>query len=396
MKKLLQINVTANWGSTGKIAEDIGNLAIEAKYESWIAYGRGKPISTSNLIRIGNDWDMKWHGIQSRLFDNHGLASKKATQRFIEQIKLLQPDIIHLHNIHGYYINYQLLFKYLKNWGGPVIWTLHDCWPFTGHCAYYDYSNCNRWQTQCHNCPQSRAYPATIGLDRSSKNFKDKKNAFQNYQNITFVTVSNWLKNELKKSFLSHYPVVTIHNGVDLEIFHPIERKIVEFDKKIILGVASVWDKRKGLDEFVKLRKLLPENYLIILVGLSQDQIATLPNGITGIRRTENVGQLVGLYSMSDVFVNPTLEDNFPTTNLEALACGTPVITYNTGGSPEAIDKFTGIVVEYMNVNQLAEQIQYICKYSPFTSQSCRKRAESLYDKKKTFKKYITLYNKLL
>lgn len=396
MSKLLQINVTANWGSTGKIAEDIGRLAIDDGWESWIAFGRGTPKSSSNLIRIGNNFDMRIHALQSRLFDNHGLTSRGVTRRFISQIEKINPDVIHLHNIHGYYINYPLLFDFLKEWGGPVVWTLHDCWPFTGHCAYYDYANCSKWQTHCRECQQLRSYPASIFRDRSAKNFDDKKEAFLSCQNLTFVPVSDWLHGELKKSFLSEYPAITIHNGIDLTTFHPLTIKDRDENAKVILGVASVWDKRKGLDEFVKLRQLLPENYNIILVGLSQEQISTLPNGITGIRRTENVEQLVGLYSMADVFVNPTLEDNFPTTNLEAIACGTPVITYRTGGSTEAIDERTGIVVDYQNVESLAKNVMSVCETKPFSVEVCRLRAEKLYDKTIVFKKYINLYNSLI
>lgn len=396
MPTLLQINVTANWGSTGKIAEDIGKLAIDAGWDSWIAYGRGNPTSQSNLIRIGNDWDMRIHGLQSRLFDNHGLASKKVTEDFIHRIKEIKPDVIHLHNIHGYYLNYQILFRYLKEYDVPIIWTLHDCWPFTGHCAYYDFAKCSRWQTECHDCPQLKSYPASVWRDRSSKNFLTKKDSFLGCRNLTFVPVSDWLNRELKKSFLSDYPAVTIHNGIDLSVFTPSETTIKDSTQKVVLGVASVWDKRKGLEEFVRLRKLLPENYHITLVGLSNDQISTLPDGITGIRRTENVRQLADLYSMADVFVNPTLEDNFPTTNLEALACGTPVITYRTGGSPEAIDDATGFIVDYQDVETLARQIVTVCETNAISANVCRKRAENFYNKKIVFQQYITLYNNCL
>ncbi len=397
MSKLLQINVTANWGSTGRIAEDIGKLVIRAGWESWIAYGRGNSQSASNLIRIGNDWDMRLHGIRSRLFDDHGLASARVTRKFIEQVSALKPDLIHLHNIHGYYLNYPLLFDFLKAWGGPVVWTLHDCWPFTGHCAYYDYSRCDRWKKECHDCPQLKAYPASVWKDRSMKNFRDKRRAFLELPNLTFVPVSNWLRHELAKSFLKAYPAVTIHNGIDTDLFHPVVKKNVEeTDKKVVLGVASVWDRRKGLEEFVRLRERLSDDYVIILVGLSQDQISTLPNGITGIRRTESVAQLVALYNMADVFVNPTLEDNFPTTNLEALACGTPVITYRTGGSPEAIDDATGFVVAYQDIDALSAKVIETCEKSPFKVSDCRARALLHYDKNKVFAKYIQLYDSLI
>lgn len=392
-KRVLQINVTANWGSTGKIAEDIGRLAIAYGWESWIAYGRGNPTSQSKLIRIGDDWDMRWHGIQSRFFDNHGLASKKATKDFIKKIIEISPDLIHLHNIHGYYLNYPLLFDFLKDWGGPVVWTLHDCWAFTGHCAYYDYAKCNRWQTGCHDCPQVRSYPTSLCFDRCSQNYIDKQKAFLNCPNLTLIPVSNWLKEELSKSFLKSYRAITIHNGIDINIFRPLNQKEIT-NKKVVLGVASVWDKRKGLDEFIKLRKILPKEYIIILVGLSKEQISSLPEGITGIRRTENVEQLVGLYNSADVFVNPTLEDNFPTTNLEALACGTPVITYDTGGSPESIDDKTGFVVAKGDINGLYNAITNIMGHKDYI-EPCRDKAINYFNNNKCFAKYIALYNTL-
>lgn len=396
MPKLIQINVTANWGSTGRIAEDIGKLAIADGWESWIAYGRGNPQSQSKLIRIGNDWDMRLHGLQTRLFDIHGLASKQATKQFVKHIKSINPDIIHLHNIHGYYLNYPILFDYLKDWGGPVVWTLHDCWPFTGHCAYYDYVQCSRWQSRCHDCPQLKSYPISLWRDHSKQNHELKKSVFTQVDNIFFIPVSDWLKKELGKSFFCKYPSKTIHNGIDIDTFSAAKLTVHDKSDKVILGVASVWDKRKGLDEFVKLREKLPDSYLIILVGLSNSQIATLPDGITGIRRTENVGQLAELYSMADVFVNPTLEDNFPTTNLEALACGTPVITYDTGGSPEAIDHKTGCVVHYRDVNALAYTVINVCENHTFSSTDCRNRAVTLYDRKKVFAEYIRIYNSLI
>ena len=395
MDCIIQINVTANWGSTGKIAEDIGKLAMQNGFESWIAYGRGKPKSQSNLIRIGNDYDMKIHGLKTRLFDNHGLVSKNVTKEFIEKIKEIKPDIIHLHNIHGYFLNYPVLFDYLKEWGGPVVWTLHDCWPFTGHCSHYTYNQCYKWQSQCSNCPQLKSYPASFFLDRSSKNFQDKKEAFLGLSNLTIIPVSDWLAKEVKKSFLKDYPVQVIHNGVNLNVFKPIG-DLKNHNEKMILGVASVWNDRKGLEEFFKLRELLPEDYKITLVGLTPKQIKSLPNGIVGITRTENVDQLVELYNKASVFVNPTLEDTFPTTNLEALACGTPVITYNTGGSPETVDDKTGLVVDYRDVNQLSEKVKLAVENKSFSSKDCRKRADNFFDKNKAYCSYINLYNSFL
>lgn len=395
MKKLLQINTTANWGSTGKIAEDIGKIAIDEGWLSWIAYGRGNPNSKSQLIRIGDNKDILFHGLQTRLLDNHGLASKSATCNFIKTIDDIQPDIIHLHNVHGYYINYKILFDYLRIWGGPVVWTLHDCWSFTGHCSHYSFLSCNRWKRECHHCPQINRYPRSFICDRSAANFKDKLEAFTSLKNLTLVPVSNWLRWQLTESFLRNIPTLTIHNGIDITTFHPIQFS-KKSNTKIILGVASVWDDRKGLYEFYKLRELLPIDYRIILVGLTEKQISELPNGIEGITRTDSIEQLVGLYNCAEVFVNPTFEDTFPTTNLESLACGTPVITYNTGGAPETVDAKSGFVVDYGDINMLAKKIQVTCTITPFSSEYCRNRAVEFFDKTKNFQCYLSLYNSLL
>lgn len=396
MPTLVQINVTANWGSTGKIAEDIGNLAIAQGWQSYIGYSRGSTSSMSQLIHIGSKADMYLHSLQCRLFDNHGLCSKKATAIFIKTLEQLAPDLIHLHNIHGYYLNYPILFDWLKSWGGPVVWTLHDCWPFTGHCAHYDFIKCDKWRFQCENCEQLRSYPTSYFGDRSRKNYIAKKNAFIGLKNVTIVPVSNWLKNELSNSFLSEYPFCTIHNGIDTQIFHPMQTNKYNISPKKILGVASVWTERKGLNEFVKLRAMLPiDEYQIVLVGLTPKQIASLPNGINGIQRTANINQLVELYSSADVFVNPTLEDTFPTTNLESLACGTPVITYRTGGSPEAIDDNTGVVVDVQDIEALSDAIKNICSQQTISSAACRMRAINEFDKNTSFRKYIELYNSM-
>lgn len=393
--KLLQINVTANSGSTGKIAEAIGRLAINRGWESWIAYGRGTPQSESRLIRIGNDWDMRWHGVETRLLDNHGLASRRTTRKFISQIKEIKPDIIHLHNIHGYFINYPLLFRFLQEWGGPVVWTLHDCWSFTGHCAYFDMVNCNKWQNKCMNCPQRDSYPKSY-IDQSLRNYITKKFSFNTIlSQLTLVPVSKWLSDLLTKSYLRNSRIRKIHNGIDLKLFKPLS----DFSKEkfVILGVANVWDQRKGLADYIKLSDLLSNRYKIILIGLSEKQIKSLPINIQGIRRTENINQLIELYSMADVFINPTWEDNFPTTNIEALACGTPVITYRTGGSPEAIDSNTGIVVEQGDVQGLKKAIETIQTSSDrFTPVLCRARAEKYFNQDDRFEEYFELYEKII
>lgn len=397
--KVFQINTTLNWGSTGRIAEEIGGLLISQGNDSYIAYGRYNNPSKSKDICIGAKWDFYFHALQTRLFDNHGLNSTYATKKLLKQIETIKPDIIHLHNIHGYYLNYQLLFDYLSKVNTPVIWTLHDCWSFTGHCSYYFFINCVKWKTGCYHCPQKNSYPASMLLDRSRNNYRDKKNAFTSVKNMTIIPVSNWLANEVKQSFLSKYPIKVIHNGIDLEVFKPLltNKKLGIKGQYVVLGVASGWEERKGLKDFIKLRSLLSTEYTIVLIGLKKKQIESLPEGIIGVLRTNSVKELAEYYSMANVYFNPTWEDNFPTTNLEALACGTPVITYRTGGSVEAVDDETGFIVEQGDLNMSIEIIQTICKEGKEKyTDACRQRTVRLYNKNDRYKEYIQLYNSLL
>ncbi len=402
MKKLLQINSVVNYGSTGRIAEEIGQTAIATGWKSYIAYGRNNRQSQSELIKIGTDCNIKMHGLQTRLFDRHGLASKLATTTLVEQIEKIKPNIIHLHNIHGYYLNIEVLFHYLKNTNIPVVWTFHDCWPITGHCVHFEFIKCNKWKYQCYNCPQKRTYPVSFLFDRSEKNFNLKKHLFSSLPNLTLVPVSNWLSDILKESFLKDFPIQVIHNGINIEVFKPKaerskSRKYNLENKTVILGVANVWSQRKGLDDFIELSRIIDATFQIILVGLSKKQIKELPNNIIGIERTESVNELAELYSISDMFINPTYEDNFPTTNIEAIASGTPVITYKTGGSPEAIDDSTGLIVEKGDINGLIEAIHHIKnKGKDAYTSFCRQRGLDKYRKEDRYQEYIELYEKIL
>jgi glycosyltransferase involved in cell wall biosynthesis len=387
--RILQINTVANSGSTGRIAEEIGNVLLENGHESYIAFGRGNRPSKSQLIKIGTQTDLYHHGLATLLFDKHGLASKNATKKFIQSIEKIKPDAIGLHNIHGYYLNYPLLFQYIKEKKIPVVWTFHDCWPFTGHCSYFESVGCEKWKTHCQKCPLTGNYPKAI-KDRSFDNFEDKKNAFSGVQKLKIITPSKWLAGLVKESFLKDYPVEVIHNGIDLNVFKPIKLPHPK-KEKIVLGVASTWDVRKGLQDFINLRKELPSTYKIVLIGLNKKQIDGLPEGIVGIERTENVEELVEWYNKASVFVNPTYVDNFPTTNIEALACGTPVITYKTGGSPEAIDESTGIVIEKGEINSLAENITKLSK-NLAVIKACRERASLKFNAKDRYQDYLNLY----
>lgn len=399
---VLQISSEVNSGSVGRIAEQIGEQVLEQGWASYIAFARDNQPSKSETIKIGNKLDIIRHGILTRVTDRHGFGSRNATIKLIEKINEIKPDIIQLQHLHGYFINIQILFNFLSETNIPVVWTFHDCWSFTGHCAHYEFSGCDKWMTHCKKCPQKHEYPKSSLLDNSYQNYLIKKELFNSVQNLTIVPVSKWLGEETKKSFLSKNQIQVIQNGIDLEKFKICENSIkikYGIEKKyLILGVASPWSERKGLNFFVELSKSINYiNYQILLVGLTKQQIKDLPSNIIGVERTESVTELAEIYSAADVFVNPSLEDTFPTTNLEALACGTPVITFRSGGSPEAIDENTGIVVEKGNIHEMEKAIYHIQKKDKEYYQSiCRQRAELYFDKKKCFSKYIELYKEIL
>ena len=403
-KTLLQINTVVNSGSTGRIAEEIGQTALAAGWRSVIAYGRNPRPSRSELIRIGSDRDVLLHGLRSRIFDDAGFGSRKATEAFIREAEKLSPDVIHLHNVHGYYLNIDVLFKWLAQVNLPVVWTLHDCWPFTGHCAYFSWCGCEKWKSGCSSCPQKYSYPTSLLFDRSRKNWAQKRELFSAVKNLTLVPVSDWLAGITRESFLGNKKIFRIYNGTDTSVFSPkgngnsVRAKYGLGKRFIALGCASVWGERKGLSDFVKLRERVPENDLaIVLVGLSEKQISELPAGIVGIRRTESVEALAELYSAADLFLNTTYEDNFPTVNIESLACGTPVCTYKTGGSPEAIDENTGFVVKQGDIDDVISAIESIrsrgkAAYSP----ACRSRALSRFRKEDRWAEYLALYEEKL
>ena len=398
MATLLQINVTANCGSHGKIAEEIGQLALKRGWRSVIAYGRWWKPSNSELLRVGNDIDVKEHAIESRLLDNHGLASRCATKRFVQRIKEIKPDIIHLHNIHGYFLNYRILFDYLGKVDIPVVWTLHDCWSMTGHCVHFESVGCDKWLTECHDCKYYGTYPSSLFRDNSKQNYYLNKYYFTLPRNLTIVPVCHWLDNIVKESFLSKYPTRVIHNGIDLSVFSTQSFSPTKNEKFTILGVASNWKYDKGKAEFSKLSE--NESYRVIMVGVSDDIKKELPPTIQCVRRTSNVEELIKLYSMADVLVNPTQNDTYPTVNLEAMACGTPVITYKTGGSPEAVNEETGIVVERGDYEGLVKAIESIrnktCENREIQRINCRERAEHYFDKNICYEQYLKLYQEIL
>ena len=399
-KSLLQINTTLNYGSTGRIAENISILAEKNGFDCYIAHG-GRYINKSSIksIRVSSKIDNYIHAFVGEFLRLHGLGSFISTCNFIRKIKRIQPDIIHLHNIHGYYINYPLLFKFLAKYDRPVVWTLHDCWTLTGHCTHFENYGCEKWKTECYDCPLLMAQYKSRVFDFSRYNYRLKKKYFNQVKNLTVVPVSKWLEGKVMSSHLKKNDTQVIRNGIDLNVFSirqtDLKRSLGLSDRPIILGVASGWGKEKGIGEFIQLSQR--GKYHVIIVGVSQKLKKDLPQELIAIERTHSQAELADYYNIADVFVNPTYNDTLPTVNMEALACGTPVVTYNTGGSPELIDDTTGVVVPRGDTSALEQAIDKVIeKGKGIYSFNCRKRAEENYNKEERFTDYIDLYKKLI
>lgn len=399
--KVLQINTVCGTGSTGRIATDIHKILIDEGHESYIAYGRDLPMNCNNAIRIGSKVDNYTHALKTRVFDKHGFGSIKATHRFIKKVREIDPDIIHLHNIHGYYINIEVLFSYLKEANKPVVWTLHDCWSMTGHCTHFDYVGCEKWKIQCFTCPQKMRYPASFFMDSSKSNYQRKKEIFSGINNMTIITPSEWLKKLVRQSILNEYPIKVINNGVDLKKFFPrdslLKEKASMKDKKIILGVANVWDERKGINTFLELSKQIDDNSIIILIGLTKKQIGSLPNNIIGLERTDSIEDLAEWYSIADVCANPSVEETFGLVTVEAMACGTPVVVYNSTASPELVDNKVGLIADKDNIEDFIQKIQQIISYDKDKyEEECRRRVELNFDKTNFLRNVINVYKNVV
>lgn len=336
-------------------------------WESYCFYGRGNPTN-DKCIKIGNKFDVLFHVLITRLFDKHGHASKRATKKLVKQIEEINPDVIQLHNIHGYYIHLKTFFNYLKKCNKKIVWTLHDCWAFTGHCSHFIYPKCDKWQTECNKCIRKKDYPKSFICDSSKNEYLLKKELFTDIENLTIVTPSNWLAELVKKSFLKEYEVKVINNGIDLDVFKPtntidIRRKYnIPKDKRIILGVSNIWNDNKGLNEFYKLSRVIDEDHIIVLVGVKKKQIKKLPDNIVGITKTENLEELANIYTVAEVLYNPSKEETFSLVTVEAIACGTPVIGYNTGAISEIIGKENGVCINLDKEIDIIENIKTITK----------------------------------
>lgn len=400
-KRLLIIGSSLNYGSPGHICESIGLKAMANGWTVYQAHGLkySRPSSLKTYAVCSKLGEFR-HTIKSFLFDAHGLSSKKETKRLIAWIESISPDVIHLHNLHGYYLNYQILFEFLSKYGRPIVWTMHDFWPITGHCAHFDYIGCDKWKTECRNCPQSSSYPRSLFIDKSSRNFNAKRNAFTSVNNLTVVTVSDWVKSLYKESFLNKYPIQTIHNGVNTEIFKPTRSKLRSKlglkDKFVMLGVASPWYPLKGFNDYLSLSNVLPKDCVIIMIGLTRKQIKELPPNIIGIERTDSKQELAQFYSMADVTLNLSYQETFGMTTIEGMACGTPAIVYNRTASPELVTPQTGIVVNAGDIKELLRAIIFIKDKgkNPFTN-SCRDTVLTEFNEDNQIRRYVNLYNKV-
>lgn len=398
--KVFAINAVP-YGSTGKIMFSISGILLKNGDKSMCATGFSWHKSERNEhYLVGNFFSKSFHMLMSIMFGNHCCYSRVATKRLIKRIKEFEPDVIHLHNIHGWYLHIPTLFDYLKKSQLSVVWTLHDCWSFTGGCAHFTFCNCQKWRTGCGECSNLNEYPIASYRDKTEEMWRMKKDCFCSLDKLTIVTPSQWLSKLTKQSYLGKYPIQVINNGINLKNFNPTASKFREKygitkEQHMVLGVSLGWNERKGLDVFIALAGRLSNDYKIVLVGTDAKVDKRLPANIISIHRTQNQTELAEIYSSADVFVQTTREENYPTVNMEAIACGTPVLTFRTGGSPEMLDETCGAVVDYDDIDSLEKEIVRICTYKPYSEEQCVFKARE-FDQNERFKEYIKLYETVI
>lgn len=401
--KIVQINSSCGSGSTGKISLAIKKKLDDIDVENYIFYSGYKICEYDNCIPINTIKDIRKHQLLSLVFGDQGWHSIRETNKLVELLKKINPDVVHLHNLHGYYLNMDILFDYLSKCNVPVIWTLHDCWAFTGHCAYFTSAKCEKWKTCCYNCAQYKKYPYSLFFDRSKQLFKRKGNLYKYIDNLTITTVSKWLRCITSQSaLLNDRKILVISNGIDTKVFSPKEQlyNLQGFslcNKKIVLGVANTWSERKGLNLFKEMRSLLSDEYLIILVGLNEEQIKSLPVGIIGLKRTRNAQELADIYSSANVFVNASTEETFGLTTIEAISCGTPAIVFNSTACPEPItSNMYGSIVSTGDICYLIKEVEYWCGQDKNVNKTkLHEYIVNNYDEEKVYDNYINLYKEV-
>lgn len=387
---------TVPFGSTGQICRDLIRHATQRGHRTLFAVGYTRRVAVpEGCTVVGGFFSKGIHKVASYLTGAEGCFSLLPTWRLIRKLERFSPDILHLHNLHGHYLNLPLLFRYIKRHRIRVIWTLHDCWGFTGHCTHFESVGCDRWQTGCHDCPSLSTYPASRP-DRTARNYRRKQAWLSGIPELTLVTPSRWLAGMVGQSFLRSYPVYVLPNGIRLSLFQPTRSRFRELHGldglHIVLGVAYSWSQRKGLDVLVELaRRLEADTYRIVIVGFDRDRDGEPPPGLLAIPRIDDSAALAALYSAADVFVNPTREETLGLVNLEALACGMPGITFASGGSPECYDSSCGSSIPSGDIAGMEREIRRICQTRPYTAEACRQRALR-FDREEICRRYIQLY----
>ncbi len=386
---------TVPTGSHGRLMRDIARAASGAGFDTVMAAGRD---AGDGVVRIGSRRDVLLHVARTRLLDGHARGSQGATKAFVAELEAMKPDLLHLHNVHGYYLHAETLFAYIRSSGIPTVWTLHDCWAFTGHCSHFVRANCALWQTGCHNCPLLGEYPASILLDASQQNWQWKRAAFAGIPNLTLVSPSGWLADRLADSFLRDTPRLVIPNGINLGLFRPEKdaqvraRFGVKPGQVMLLAVAAPFDRRKGFADALRVAELLGDRAKLVLVGLSEKQLRSLPEGVSGIARTDGPEALVALYGAADCLINPTYEDTYPTVNMEAMACGTPVAAYAVGGCVEQIAELCGVLAPCGDAGGLAEAALVLGARKRMLTDACREHAEEHFDRRNAVAAYVAAY----
>lgn len=397
--RVLFVNAVCGSGSTGRIVTDLCEILKQQGHQVHVVYGVGQAsrIAPEDTTCISNKVDYYIHNATARITDRAGFYSHLATKKLIQAIKAFSPDVIHLHNLHGFYVNIKMLFEFLAEADIPVVWTLHDCWAMTGHCAHFSYVGCDKWKTGCEYCPQVSEYPKSYGVDQSRRNYADKKRLFTSVKNMTIVTPSEWLARIARQSFLNKYPVMSIPNGIDLNMFKPTPSDVREKyhigNKKMVLAVSNVWNDKKGFPDMCELSKMLdPECYQVVMVGLTQEQIEQVPKTILPILRTSSVEELVHLYSAADVFMNFSYEETMGLVTAEALACGTPAVVYDKTAVPEVVDTESGVVVQAGDSARWLNAVERACQLDTKAAVARAKK----FEKKEQYQKYLRVYQKMI
>lgn len=400
MRSIVYLN-ECNFGSTGSIIRHLSQIANDKGFQTYFCYPKtniNKLSSQANDFMFGN---ILVRNIETLINQHTGHLDSLyffSTHKLIKELESIKPDCIHIHNLHGNFINVKQLFNYIKEKSIPVIWTLHDCWPFTGRCPHFLMNNCQKWMSNCSPCDYNfNDYPKSR-RDKSAELLTYKRNSFCGVNKLVLVTPSQWLASLIPYSILKEYPTQVINNGIDLEVFQPTKSTFKErnnINRYMVLGVSNGWSNKKGLDVFIELASKLGDDYKIVLVGTDAITETLLPNNIIPIRKTQNQKELAELYSQADVFINPTREDTFPTVNIEALACGCPVITFDTGGSPEILNDLCGRVVPQNSVSDIVNNVYDICERKSIIRSNCTERSKS-FNKNDRFRDYLNLYESVI